>query len=230
MMIKEMLKEACCLRWFETDDLRAGTEAQLMEYLDIVDENGEPTGEIVSRYEAHRIGILHRTAHVWVVRVYEGQVQILLQKRSMEKESFPGMFDTSSAGHIPAGTEPLVSARRELKEELGIDASEEQLSYVGVFRIRYEKEFHGKLFRDNEVTQVYVYQEPVEIGSLVLQSDEVDEVRWFNLEYVWEQIQHSRKRFCVPTQGLQILKSFLEGENNNEHAGNRKNEKKCQDL
>ena len=192
-----------------------------MEYLDIVDENGNPTGNIVSRDEAHRDGILHRTAHVWVIREHEGQLQVLLQKRSMEKDSFPGLFDTSSAGHIPVGTEPLASACRELREELGIYAAEEQLSYAGMFRIRYAKEFHGKLFRDNEVTRVYVYREPVEIGSLILQSDEVDEVRWFSLEEVWEEIQHSRKRFCVPVQGLQILKSFLEGENNNEHVGNR---------
>ena len=35
-----------------------------MEYFDIVDENGNPTGEIVSRDEAHDKGIRHRTAHV----------------------------------------------------------------------------------------------------------------------------------------------------------------------
>ena len=59
----------------------------MTEYLDIVDENGTPTGEIISRDSAHRDGILHRTAHVWVIRESEGKLQILLQKRSMEKES-----------------------------------------------------------------------------------------------------------------------------------------------
>ena len=183
-----------------------------MEYFDIVDENGNPTGEVVSREIAHRDGILHRTAHVWVVRECEGRTQILLQKRSMEKDSFPGLYDTSSAGHIPAGAEPVSSALRELKEELGIEASETQLSYAGIFHIRYEKIFHGKLFRDDEVIRVYVYREPVEISSLTLQEDEVDEVRWFDLEDVWEEIHVSRERICVPTQGLQLLISFLEGE------------------
>ena len=79
----------------------------MMEYLDIVDEQGRPTGGIVSRAEAHEKGILHRTAHVWVVRNVTGRAEVLLQKRSEEKESFPGMYDTSSAGHIPAGEEPL---------------------------------------------------------------------------------------------------------------------------
>ena len=42
-----------------------------MEYLDIVDENGNSTGETVSREIAHRDGIRHRTAHVWIVREKE---------------------------------------------------------------------------------------------------------------------------------------------------------------
>ena len=81
-----------------------------MEYFDICDERGVPTGETVERSVAHRDGILHRTAHVWIVRMHEGRCQVLLQKRSAEKDSYPGMYDTSSAGHIPAGKEPRESA------------------------------------------------------------------------------------------------------------------------
>ena len=92
-----------------------------MEYLDIVDESGQPIGKTVSRDQAHRDGIRHRTAHVWVIRRDGSRFDILLQKRCRNKDSFPGMYDTSSAGHIPAGDEPLVSAIRELKEELGIE-------------------------------------------------------------------------------------------------------------
>ncbi len=180
-----------------------------MEYLDIVDEEGMPIGGSVARSIAHRDGVLHRTAHVWVVRQSEGGYEILLQKRSMEKESFPGQYDTSSAGHIPAGEEPVPSALRELKEELGIEATPDQLHYAGMFRIQYEKEFHGHMFRDNEVARVYVYREPVEIDSLTLQASEVDEVRWFGLDEVWEEIQHSRERFCVPTNGLKVLRDYL---------------------
>lgn len=123
-----------------------------MEYFDITDEKGLPTGEVISRVQAHSDGIRHRTAHVWVVRECDGHTQVLLQKRAKNKDSFPGCFDTSSAGHIPAGSEPLPSALRELSEELGIDAKPEELTFIGTFRIQYEKEFYGKLFRDNEVS------------------------------------------------------------------------------
>ena len=182
-----------------------------MEFFDVVDEEGLPTGETVSREEAHRRGILHRTAHVWVVRRKDRGYDILLQKRSEEKDSFPGLYDTSSAGHIPAGEEPLPSALRELREELGIAASPEALKYAGSFRIRYEEEFHGQIFRDNEVTAVYVYDLPVEISSLTLQEAEVSEVRWFDLDAVWKEIHRTRERFCVPEGGLLTLRAYLAG-------------------
>ena len=182
-----------------------------LEYLDIVDESGQPTGKVISRRDAHDRGILHRTAHVWVIRKKNGRTEILLQKRSEEKESFPGMFDTSSAGHIPAGEEPLAAAIRELYEELGIIADPDQLEEAGTFRIRYEKVFHGSLFRDNEVTRVYVYKKTVHIGSLKLQESEVSEVRWFDLENVWNEIlRGDRSRFCVPAAGLKVLREYLE--------------------
>ena len=168
-----------------------------MEILDICDEQGRPTGARIDRTVAHRDGILHRTAHVWVVREKDGKTQILLQKRSMDKESFPGLYDTSSAGHIPAGTDFLPSALRELEEELGIRAEPSQLQEAGFFRIRYEEMFHGSLFRDNEFTRVYVYREPVDESALRLQASEVDEVRWFDLDEVCDEIRHSRDRFCA---------------------------------
>ena len=180
-----------------------------MEFFDIVDENGEPTGKTVSRETAHRDGIRHRTAHVWIVRPADKGWDILLQKRSMEKDSFPGQYDTSSAGHIPAGDRPADSALRELKEELGIEADASKLEFAGKFRIQYEKEFHARMFRDNEIAWVYVLQEPVSTEKLVLQKSEVDEVRWFDLDEVWSEIQYNRERFCVPMGGLEVLREYL---------------------
>lgn len=186
-----------------------------MERFDIVDENGQPTGKTVSRDKAHSDGILHRTAHVWVLRQHDGHAQVLLQRRSECKDSFPGMFDTSSAGHVPAGDEPQESALRELKEELGISAVPADLAFAGTFRIQYEEVFHDSVFRDNEVTYVYVYRRPVSISSLTLQESEVSEVRWFDIEEVWEEIQTNRTRFCVAPEGLAVLRDYLDIGHNN---------------
>ena len=83
------------------------------EIFDIIDTQGNPTGETVTREKAYAEGIPHRTAHIWIIREKYGRTEVLLQKRSMNKDSFPGKFDTSSAGHIQAGDEPLESALRE---------------------------------------------------------------------------------------------------------------------
>lgn len=180
-----------------------------MEIFDVVDEYGQPTGETVERTEAHARGIRHRTAHIWVVRERDGVTEVLLQKRSADKDSFPGRFDTSSSGHIHAGDEPLESALRELEEEIGISASAEQLHFAGTFRIQYEKEFYGKLFRDNEISFVYIYREPVDSSSLRLQEEEVEAVEWFGLDWVYQECRNHNPKFCVPMGGMETLRSFL---------------------
>lgn len=87
-----------------------------MEYLDIVDEQGQPTGEIISRTLAHTKGIRHRTAHIWIVRRKNEHFQVLMQKRAMSKDSFPGKYDTSSAGHIQAAMNHLPPACGSLRK------------------------------------------------------------------------------------------------------------------
>ena len=180
------------------------------EYFDIVDEKGIPTGETVARSQAHKDGVRHRTAHIWVVRNKDGKAEVLMQKRALNKDSFPGKYDTSSAGHIQAGDEPLESAIRELSEELGIYASKEDLKYVGTFSNQYEKEFYGKMFKDNEVSFVYVYEKEVDINKLSIQKEELDSVEWFNLEEVYEACQPPRdEKFCVPMGGLEIVRKYV---------------------
>ena len=180
-----------------------------MELFDICDEQGNPTGDIVERSEAHAKGICHRTAHIWIAKKENGRYKVLLQKRAMNKDSFPGRYDTSSAGHIQAGDEPMESALRELGEELGINAEYEDLDFAGTFRIQYEKEFHGKMFRDNEVAFVFVYQKPVDIADLTIQKEELDGVSWFDLEETYEACKNHDQKFCVPIGGLETVRKYL---------------------
>lgn len=141
-----------------------------MEILDICDELGNPTGKTVEREIAHQQGILHRTAHVWILRKKENKIQILLQKRSEQKDSFPGCYDISSAGHIPAGDNYGQSAVRELKEELGIVVRESELIDCGNRRFHFEEIFHGRLFKDNQVSKIFVLWKDLEEKDFVFVS------------------------------------------------------------
>lgn len=180
-----------------------------MEIFDIVDENGIPTGETIQRTVAHDKGIRHRTAHIWIVRNTDNGCEVLLQQRSYNKDSFPGRYDTSSAGHIRAGDEPLDSALRELGEELGIKAEPAALTYIGKFPIQYEKEFFGKPFRDCEVAFVYLYTEPVDINALTLQAEEVESVKWFAIDEVYKACVNHSTEFCVPVDGLNLVRRYM---------------------
>jgi isopentenyldiphosphate isomerase len=178
-----------------------------MEILDIVDENGEPTGETVEREAAHANGIRHRTAHVWLLRDRGQGIEVLLQKRSDDKDSFPGCYDISSAGHIPAGVGFKASALRELKEELGIDATEEELIVCGDLTICHEETFYGKPFKDNQFSRVFYIWKDVEPEALHLQASEVSEVRWFNLEICKSMVKDNSFLHCILIEELEMLPS-----------------------
>ena len=184
-----------------------------MEIFDIVDEYGNPTGETIERGLAHKEGVRHRTAHIWIAREVNGMWQVLLQKRAQTKDSFPRRYDTSSAGHIQAGDEPLESAIRELQEELGIVASPEELKYAGTFNIKYEKEFHDKLFKDNEIAFVYVYLGEIDIDVITVQEEELECVEWFDLEETYTECLAHNQKFCVPVKGLETARQYLDSMN-----------------
>lgn len=87
------------------------------EIFDVVDENDCVIGQ-ATRAEVHREKFLHRAVHILVC---DSDGNVILQKRSREKDTAPGLFSTSCAGHVDAGETYEAAAMRELKEELGID-------------------------------------------------------------------------------------------------------------
>jgi len=83
----------------------------------VLDSSGRPVGRRKPKSEVHRDGDWHGAAHVWI---RNAQGQILIQRRSPKKESWPNLWDVSVAGHISAGEGPVEAALREAQEELGV--------------------------------------------------------------------------------------------------------------
>lgn len=179
-----------------------------MEILDIVDESGMPTGQKVEREEAHSKGIRHRTSHVWILRKYEGKVQVLLQKRSVDKDSNPGKYDCSSAGHIPAGEDFVPSAIRELKEELGVEVNEDRLTYICTKSGTRKGKFHNKTFIDNQVSNVYAIWLDFEEKQFIVQKEEIESVKWFLYDECIDMIKNNRIPNCISVSELESLKKF----------------------
>lgn len=185
-----------------------------MELLDVLDENGEPSGLVRERTMVHIRGDYHRTSHVWVVRKrQDGGHDLLLQKRSSQKDSFAGCYDISSAGHIPAGADYPDSAVRELYEELGIPAKKEELTHIGFHDGRYTGTFCGKTFKNHERSAVYLYEKPVDEKKLVLQESEVESVRWMDIREVLRVTKEKDPGFCLFEDEIEMLIGYLEPEN-----------------
>lgn len=86
------------------------------ELLAVVDENDEVIGS-ERRDVIHRDNLKHRAVHIFALNK---KGDLFLQKRSRLKDKCPGLWDSSAAGHVDAGEEYDVCARRELEEELGL--------------------------------------------------------------------------------------------------------------
>ena len=176
----------------------------MKEYLDVVDENGKPTGETVERSVAHREGFPHRTSHLWLVRKRDGRIQVLLQKRAMTK-SFPGCYDISSAGHIPAGQDYYPSAIRELKEELGLTAKESELIPCGDMKIVWDDVFFGIPYHDRQYTKVLLLWADIEEDQLTLQKEEVDGVLWIDLQECMDRVAAGTIQNCISPEELKLV-------------------------
>lgn len=92
------------------------------ELFDVVDENDEVIGQEV-RKTVHEKNLLHRAVHVFV---FNKRKELLLQKRSLLKDKFPGAWDSSAAGHLDAGESYEDCVVRELEEEIGIEGVDTQ--------------------------------------------------------------------------------------------------------
>jgi len=177
-----------------------------MEYLDIVDIKGNPTGKIVERSIAHRKGLRHRTSHVWIYRIVNGKPQILLQKRCETKDSFPGCYDISSAGHIPAGDSYEVSAIRELEEELGVKANTSELINCGFQSIDWDDEFHGIPYHDRQVTKVFLLRlDNYEESDFIVQETEVESVLWMDFSDCVQAVLNNTINHCIDIRELALL-------------------------
>ena len=139
------------------------------ELIDVLTPDGKPTGITKPKPHIHRDGDWHRAAHVWIV-AHDGR--LLLQRRSLRKENYPGDWDVSAAGHLSAGETAVECAVRETFEELGLRIDARELQFLGT--VRESCVLNGGTYIDNEFHDIFVVRRDVDPASLTLQDGEVD--------------------------------------------------------
>lgn len=168
----------------------------IKEQLEVFLPDGTRTGKGVDRKRAHAEGILHGASHIFICRKENGAIEMLLQRRSPNKDSYPGCLDISSAGHVERGSDFEETALKEMSEELGLNVPPQELKMLFIQHVNLTSNFHGEQFIDREVNAVYLYI-PKEELHFTLQPEELSEVIWMDIEAVLERVREGDSEYCL---------------------------------
>jgi isopentenyldiphosphate isomerase len=150
------------------------------EIFDVVDERDVPIGR-APRRDVHARGLLHRAVHILVL---DRQGRVFLQKRSMTKDTSPGLWDSSASGHLDAGEDYDAAAVRELGEELGWRVTEPPARWLRLLACPET----GHEF-------VWVYRLQAD-GPFTLHPEEIERGEWFPPAEVTRWLAERPQDFC----------------------------------
>ncbi|WP_390216600.1 NUDIX hydrolase [Halobacillus campisalis] len=156
------------------------------EILKIFSDWLTPIGE-KDRDEVHRDGDWHESFHCWFYRHENNRTSIYFQRRSDIKKDFPDLYDITAAGHIQINESRIEGGLREVREELGLTLSEENISYSGF----YKEQLQMKALNDREICHIYIF--PYDEAMQLAINDEVTDVVRIDIEDFVSMISKKRK-------------------------------------
>ncbi len=141
-----------------------------MEYWDVLDENGNPTGEIMKKYDekVFERGLYHLGSDLWPIN---SENKILIQKRSSQKRLEPNVW-AMTGGSVIVGENSKQTIIRESKEELDINVNCDDLKLITRFKT-------GNVWIDT-----YIIKKDYDISEMKFKEDEVSEVKWASFEEI----------------------------------------------
>lgn len=173
------------------------------EFLDVLNELGEFTGKIASRDECHTKGYWHRAVYAFII---DKNNNILLQKRSKNKKLWPNKWDVTVGGHVNAGEFGRQALIRECKEEFGIDVKDDEIKYIVGTTSVYNK--GGYI--NNHYDECYLILKKVDLNKIKLQTDEVEDAKYFPYEEIIERINNNYNGLTEKNVSWHILERLLE--------------------
>jgi isopentenyldiphosphate isomerase len=140
----------------------------MAEEFDIVNEADEIVGR-ATRAEVHgNPDLLHRVAHVLV---FNSGGRLFLQRRAPDKDVQPDKWDTSVGGHVDAGESYDAAARREMREELGIESG----SLEHLYKYRHSNDYESEMVSTYRI----IWDGPIRIDPT-----EITEGRFWDLDEI----------------------------------------------
>lgn len=176
-----------------------------VELFDVLDANGEKTGQVKPRHLVHRDGDWHRAVMIWVVNPERG---ILLQRRAPNKDSHPNCWDISCGGHLSAGDDSITGAIRELAEELGLKVKPEDLHFLLASKrmTRPAPDFINNSFDD-----LYIYFTNLELNQFVMQKSEISALKYVSLDELKSMVREHNSDLAPHEPLYEKLFQYLDG-------------------
>ena len=172
----------------------------MAEIYDIVDKNDNTIGE-ATREECHKNPkLIHR---VVIIFLFDEKGRVLIQKRSMKKDLFPGWYTSSASGHVEKGETYKDAAKEELSEELGINVPL-KFEFKDLIKSEYESEmtayFTGKIKSNTKIK---------------IQKEEIAGVEFIDVHTVYEEIKKGIKKItpCTKRGFIKYYKKNLRDKN-----------------
>lgn len=163
------------------------------ELLDVYDSLGNKTGRVVER--GNKNEVFNDKEHIAVAIIYieNDKGEFLIQKTSKEK----GGHYSSTGGHINYGEDAFSTIIREVKEELGIDISKDNVVDLGHICVDFPVRF------------IFYLKKNIDLNSLKIQKDEVESVSYMSVEEVKEVLDKglmNKGHYTVLEKVLEYLK------------------------
>ena len=168
-----------------------------MELIQIVDENGNFTGQIIDKEEAHDKNLLHNEVAVFIIN---DKKQVLLQKRSANKRFNPNKWALCT-GHVDAYESLEDAILREIKEEVGLDILKDDLHQFG------EREF-TIIDSNSHITYFYYIKSNLNEKDFIIQKEELSEVKWFDIDDVIDMIKKNDSSIVFDEKRLKLFEQL----------------------
>ena len=146
-----------------------------MEYWDIYDIERNKTGKEIIRGEKLKHNEYHIVVHACI---FNKNGEMLIQQRQSFKEGWPNMWDLTCGGSALKGETSQTAVERELYEELGIKIK----SFRPNITINFEDGFDD----------IYLIEQDIDLDSLKLQYEEVQNAKWATKEEIISMIEDDR--------------------------------------
>ncbi|MFC7680758.1 NUDIX domain-containing protein [Paenibacillus sp. GCM10028914] len=181
------------------------------ELINIFDDNKKQIG-VATRKDVHTFGYWHESFHCWFIGREKENDYIYLQLRSEVKSDYPNLLDITAAGHIMSN-ETVTDGIREIKEEIGIDLTIDELESLGVV----DYVVINDNFIDKELASVYLYRYNSTFDEFILQKEEVSGI--FKAEFndfcaLWygEKSHINVEGFIIDPKGNRVMANKVVGE------------------